>query len=61
MLNAERLDNIEILTINRPQAGNSISSDLTTEFLYNLERLHKEKNLHALIITGIGENFFCTG
>ncbi len=61
MLNAERLDNIEILTINRPQAGNSISSDLTTEFLYNLERLHKEKNLHALIITGIGEKFFCTG
>ena len=61
MLNVERSDNIELFTINRPQAGNSISSDLTTLLLQNLERLHRDKDAHALIITGIGEKFFCTG
>ena len=61
MLNIERIGDIEVLTINRPQAGNSISSDLTSALIENLERLHKENNLHALIITGTGEKFFCTG
>ena len=61
MLNIERIGNIEVLTINRPQAGNSISSDLTSALIENLERLHQDNNLHALIITGSGEKFFCTG
>ena len=61
MLNIERIGDIEVLTINRPKAGNSISSDLTSALIENLERLHKENNLHALIITGTGEKFFCTG
>ena len=61
MLNIERIGDIEVLTINRPQAGNSISSDLTSVLIENLERLHQDNNLHALIITGSGEKFFCTG
>ena len=61
MLNIKRMGDIEVLTINRPQAGNSISSDLTSALIENLERLHQANNLHALIITGSGEKFFCTG
>ena len=61
MLNIERIGDIEVLTINRPQAGNSISSDLTSALIENLERLHQDDNLHALIIRGSGEKFFCTG
>ena len=61
MLNIERIGDIEVLTINRPQAGNSINSDLTSALIENLERLHQDNNLHALIITGSGEKFFCTG
>lgn len=61
MLNIERIGDIEVLTINRPQAGNSISSDLTSTLIENLERLHQDNNLHALIIAGSGEKFFCTG
>ena len=61
MLNIERIGDIEVLTINRPQAGNSISSDLTSALIENLERLHQDNNLHALIITGSGEKFFCAG
>jgi enoyl-CoA hydratase len=61
MLNIERIGDIEVFTINRPQAGNSINSDLTSALIENLERLHRDNNLHALIITGSGEKFFCTG
>ena len=61
MLDIKRIGDIEVLTINRPQAGNSISSDLTSALIENLERLHKDNHLHALIITGSGDKFFCTG
>ena len=61
MLNIERIGDIEVLTINRPQAGNSINSDLTSALIENLERLHQDNNLHALIIRGSGKKFFCTG
>ncbi|MBH67997.1 MAG: hypothetical protein CMM58_06565 [Rhodospirillaceae bacterium] len=61
MLKIQRQNGIEIFTINRPEAGNSIGSDLTSNLLTNLERLKIDKDIHALIITGIGDKFFCTG
>lgn len=61
MINIERLGDIEVITINRPKAGNSISSKLTSQLLTELERLHKDCDIHSLIITGIGQKFFCTG
>ena len=61
MLRSERLKNIELLILDRPNAGNSISSELTTALLEKLERLKSDNDLHALIITGAGDKFFCTG
>ena len=61
MLRSERLKNIELLILDRPDAGNSISSELTTALLEKLERLKSDNDLHALIITGAGDKFFCTG
>ena len=61
MLRSERLKNIELLILDRPDAGNSISAELTTALLEKLERLKSDNNLHALIITGAGDKFFCTG
>ena len=61
MLRSERLNNIELLILDRPEAGNSINAELTTALLRKLELLKLDKNLHALIITGAGEKFFCTG
>ena len=49
MLRSERLKNIELLILNRPDAGNSISSELTTALLEKLERLKSDNDLHALI------------
>ena len=39
MLRSERSKNIELLILNRPDAGNSISAELTTALLEKLERL----------------------
>jgi enoyl-CoA hydratase/carnithine racemase len=61
MLRCERRGGVEILTIDRQDAGNSISSDLTTELLDALERLAGDGALHAVVITGAGDKFFCTG
>ena len=54
MLRTERRGGVEILTIDRQQAGNSISSDLTTALLETLERLAGDAKLHSVVITGGG-------
>ncbi|MBL6599997.1 MAG: enoyl-CoA hydratase/isomerase family protein [Alphaproteobacteria bacterium] len=61
MLKRERRDGVEILTIDRQGFGNSISSGLTTELLQALDELATDSALHAVVITGAGEKFFCTG
>ena len=61
MLRTERLENIELFILDRPEAGNSISAELTTALLEKLEALKSDNSLHALIITGAGKKFFCTG
>ena len=61
MLRCDRADDIAVLTLDRPGAGNSISSGLTGVLLEELERLAGDETVHAVIITGAGERFFCTG
>jgi enoyl-CoA hydratase/carnithine racemase len=61
MLKCERRGGVEVLTIDRQDAGNSISSGLTTDLLSALERLAGDDALHGVIITGAGDRFFCTG
>ena len=57
MLRTERRGGVEILTIDRQHAGNSISSALTTALLETLERLAVDQALHAVVITGSGNKF----
>ena len=57
MLRTERIDNIELLVLDRPNAGNSIGTGLTTALLEKLALLKTDSQLHAVIITGAGENF----
>ena len=61
MLKINRIENIELFTIDRPNAGNSIGSELTSSLLENLKKLKNDTEVHALIITGSGNKFFCTG
>ncbi len=57
----EKKDNIGILTINRPDKLNAISSELTTELKSFLNEIEKDEDLRALVITGAGDKSFVAG
>lgn len=51
---------IAIITLNRPEKRNALSSELMTELLDCLHRLKENVNVRVLIIKGAGE-VFCSG
>ena len=61
VLKQERLGNALVLTIDRPEAGNSLSSDVSQAFLNVLDEIEGDQSLRAVIVTGKGKRFFCTG
>jgi enoyl-CoA hydratase/carnithine racemase len=50
-----------VLTIHRPEAGNSVNLATAEGLSAGLERARAEAGLRAVIITGAGGKFFCTG
>jgi enoyl-CoA hydratase len=57
----EKKDQIGILTINRPQKLNAISSELTAELRRFLDEIEGDEDLRILIITGAGDKAFVAG
>ncbi len=57
----EQTDGIGLLTINRPDKMNAISTELTTELATLLDELEQDESLLVLIITGQGEKAFVAG
>lgn len=57
----ERRGSALVLTINRPQAGNSMSAEVSQAFLDILDGIEGDTTLRAIIVTGAGDRFFCTG
>ena len=51
---------IAILSINRPQAKNSLNEQTYAEFSEAIEKIRKDDNIRVLIITGEGDTF-CAG
>jgi len=51
---------IATLTLNRPDKRNAMSDDMRTEFIHALERVHADKAIRALVLTGAGKGF-CAG
>ncbi|MBT3910434.1 MAG: enoyl-CoA hydratase/isomerase family protein, partial [Rhodospirillaceae bacterium] len=47
--------------MNRPQAGNSVNAELSGALDQAVEDAASDADLRALILTGAGEKFFCTG
>jgi enoyl-CoA hydratase/carnithine racemase len=58
---AERRGAALVLTISRPEAGNSINLATAEGLSSGLERGRAEAGLRAVIVTGAGGKFFCTG
>lgn len=60
-LNYEKKDNIGVLTINRPDKLNAISTELTTELKQLLDEVENDKELRVLVVTGSGDKAFVAG
>jgi enoyl-CoA hydratase len=58
---AERCGAALVLTICRPEAGNSINLAAAEGLSAGLQRARAEAGLRAVVITGTGGKFFCTG
>ena len=57
----ERRGSALILTIDRPEAGNSLSTEVFESFIEILDSAEGDASLRAIIITDAGDRFFCTG
>src|SRR5438128_9693841 len=56
-----RLDNIAIITINRPEVLNAINVDVIAELSQAIDIVSADDSVKVVIITGKGERSFCAG
>ncbi|MFV0306379.1 MAG: crotonase/enoyl-CoA hydratase family protein [Desertimonas sp.] len=57
----ERHDRVGVLTINRAEARNAISRQVTIEMAAAIDELEADPSIWVLVITGAGERSFCAG
>ncbi len=60
MLRAERTQNIEVWTLDRPETKNALSFDMLRGLDHALQRARADQSLRAVVITG-GGNVFASG
>jgi len=54
-------DNVASITINRPEAGNSISLELAQELEEVCHQINQDDDIYVVILTGAGDKAFCKG
>ncbi|MFQ3543205.1 enoyl-CoA hydratase [Halobacillus rhizosphaerae] len=54
-------EHVVLLTLNRKEAANALSSALLDALTESLQQLKKQTQLRAVMITGSGEKAFCAG
>ena len=52
---------VEVLTLNRPDQGNSLSPELLATLGAALDELAVDDSVRAVVLTGAGERIFCGG
>ena len=57
----ERTGLIETLTLNRPEAANSLNPPLMAELGTALHEILLDVDIRAVVVTGAGERIFCAG
>lgn len=57
----EREGAVQIITIDRPEAGNKLRAQTCLEIVEALRELKLDPGLRVAILTGSGEKFFCIG
>ncbi|HSV84442.1 MAG TPA: enoyl-CoA hydratase-related protein [Ramlibacter sp.] len=54
-------DGIALVTLDRPEAMNSIDPESNEQLLAAWEEVSRNEHIRALVVTGAGERAFCTG
>ncbi|WP_144640480.1 enoyl-CoA hydratase/isomerase family protein [Bordetella genomosp. 13] len=54
-------DHVATLTLNRPEAMNSIDPDMRAELKAAWRRIDEDDDIRVAVLTGAGEKAFCTG
>ncbi|MFF0545910.1 crotonase/enoyl-CoA hydratase family protein [Nocardia thailandica] len=57
----EEREHVLILTINRPEAMNSINGEVSDRIGAELERAENDPEIRAVVLTGAGQKAFCAG
>jgi methylglutaconyl-CoA hydratase len=57
----KRTDGIAIVTLNRPEAANALSSQMLAELQVILSDIKKDMGIRVVILTSSGEKAFCAG
>jgi enoyl-CoA hydratase/carnithine racemase len=57
----EEKDGVVVLTLNRPDAMNSLSSELSLALQKAVKEIGRRRDIRAVIITGAGDRAFCAG
>jgi enoyl-CoA hydratase len=57
----ERHDAVEVLTMNRPAAANSLDPPLLAELNAAFEDIERDDRVRVVVLTGTGERHFCAG
>ena len=58
----KRDNGLIVLTLNRPEAGNAVNTEMGTELLdFWTDLVHNHEGLRCVILTGAGEEAFCAG
>lgn len=60
-IRVERRDDIAILTLDRPEAANTISRQLMADVNRALDAIDAESEIRVLLVTGAGDRHFCGG
>jgi enoyl-CoA hydratase/carnithine racemase len=57
----ERRGQVEILTLNRPEARNAVNGEVTRAMTEALDELEKDEDLRVIVLTGTGDKAFSAG
>ncbi len=57
----DRRDHTEVLTLNRPEAANSLNPELMEQLGVALQEILEDDDARVVVLTGAGERVFCAG
>src|SRR5690625_3909320 len=60
-LDREQHEHIAVISLNRPEAANAMSTQLLVELQETLKKINQDETIFCTIITAEGDKAFCAG